>query len=172
MFPPAFGRHIAHRPLDQLQERLLHTFAGDISRQGRILRLAADLVDLIDIDDARFGPGNVVIAILKQLEDHILNILSHISGLSQCRRIGNGKGDMKDTGQGLGQQRLPGPGRADHEDVPLFEIDVLEPFPIHNPLVMIVHGDGEDFLGTVLPDHIFIELGLDVRRLGDDQRKR
>jgi hypothetical protein len=79
---------------------------------------------------------------------------------------------MKDTGQRLGQQRLSRPGRSDHEDIALFEVDVLEPFPVHNPFIVIVNGNGEDFLGPILPDHIFIELGFNIRGLGDNQWER
>src|SRR5690606_36049558 len=36
----------------QLEQGLLHAFARDIAGDRRILRLAGDLVDLVDVDDA------------------------------------------------------------------------------------------------------------------------
>ena len=79
---------------------------------------------------------------------------------------------MKDAGQRLGQERLPGSGRSDHQDVTLLKIDVFEPFPVQNPFIVIVDRDGEDFLGAILPDHVVIERRLDVGRLGNDERQR
>src|SRR5213075_889077 len=39
------------RAFENLQERLLHAFAGDVPRDAWILRLARDLVDFVDVDD-------------------------------------------------------------------------------------------------------------------------
>ena len=53
---PALGRHIAHRTLQDLQQRLLHALAAHVPGDGGVLRLAGDLVDLIDVDDAASPP--------------------------------------------------------------------------------------------------------------------
>src|SRR5690606_37510267 len=48
----ALRRHRGDRALDQLQQRLLHALARDIARDRRVVGLARDLVDLVDVDDA------------------------------------------------------------------------------------------------------------------------
>jgi hypothetical protein len=48
----ALGRHVGHRALDDLQQGLLHALARHVARDGRVLALARDLVDLVDVDDA------------------------------------------------------------------------------------------------------------------------
>ena len=52
MLAAALRRHIGDRAFQDLQQRLLHAFARNIARDRRILVLAADLIDLVDIDDA------------------------------------------------------------------------------------------------------------------------
>ena len=37
----------------------------------------------------------------------------------------------------------------------------------HQPLVVAVHGHGQDLLGVFLADHVFVELGDDFARRGD-----
>jgi hypothetical protein len=44
-----------------------------------VLGLAADLVDLVDVDDAALGLGDVVVGGLEQLEQDVLDVLAHIA---------------------------------------------------------------------------------------------
>src|SRR5690606_6773083 len=68
-------RHAGDGALDQLQQGLLHALAGDITGDGRVLGLARDLVDLVDVDDALLRLLDVVIALLQQLLDDVLDVL-------------------------------------------------------------------------------------------------
>src|SRR5450756_3032316 len=43
--------HIGERAFEDLEQGLLHALAGDIARDRRVVRLAGDLVDLVDVDD-------------------------------------------------------------------------------------------------------------------------
>ena len=52
MLAAALRRNVGDRAFQNLQQRLLHAFAGDVAGDGGVLVLAADLVDLVDIDDA------------------------------------------------------------------------------------------------------------------------
>src|SRR5262249_57265350 len=45
---PALRRHAGGGPLEDLQQRLLHAFAGDVARDRRVVGFARDLVDLVD----------------------------------------------------------------------------------------------------------------------------
>src|SRR5688572_28984875 len=68
MLAPALRRNIADRPFQDLQERLLHPFSGNIARNGNVLRLARDLVDLVDVNNPHLGTLHIVIGILEQPE--------------------------------------------------------------------------------------------------------
>jgi NAD(P)-dependent dehydrogenase (short-subunit alcohol dehydrogenase family) len=61
----ALGRDAGRRALDDLQERLLHALAADVAGDGRVVALAADLVDLVDVDDAALRLLDVVIGRLQ-----------------------------------------------------------------------------------------------------------
>src|SRR5919205_1088596 len=55
MLATTLRRHIRHRPFQDLQERLLHTFTRHITRDRRVLILTTNLVNLIDVDNALFA---------------------------------------------------------------------------------------------------------------------
>src|SRR5690606_5310878 len=71
MLTPALRRDVRHAPLDQLEERLLHPFTGDVPGDGGVVALAGDLVDLVDVDDALLRPLDVVIGGLQQVDDDV-----------------------------------------------------------------------------------------------------
>jgi hypothetical protein len=48
----ALRRHRGDCALNDLEQRLLHALAGHVAGDRRIVGLAADLVDLVDVDDA------------------------------------------------------------------------------------------------------------------------
>jgi hypothetical protein len=64
----------------------------------------------------------------------------------------------------LGEEGLTGPGRADHQNVALLKLDIFEAVPVQNSLVMIVHGDRQDFLRAVLPNHVLVKDRFDFGR--------
>ncbi len=66
MFAPALGRHVADRAFEDFQESLLHAFTTDIAGDADVFGLAANLVDLIDVDDADLGAGHIVVRSLEE----------------------------------------------------------------------------------------------------------
>src|SRR5712691_2912246 len=90
MLASALRRNISNRSFQNLQQSLLHAFAGDIASNGRILVLAADLVDLIDIDDAGLSAAYIALGSLQQFEDDVLDVLAHITSFGE-------RGDRKST---------------------------------------------------------------------------
>ena len=89
MLPPALRRHIANRPLQHLQQGLLHSLARHIPRDTHILRLLPDLVDLINVDDPHLRSPHIEIRRLQQPQHNVLHVLTHITSLRQGRRIRN-----------------------------------------------------------------------------------
>jgi hypothetical protein len=89
MLAPPLRRHAGHRAFDQLQQRLLHAFARHVARDAGVVRLAGDLVDLVDVDDAALRPLDVVVAVLQQLLDDVLDVLADVASLGQRGGVGD-----------------------------------------------------------------------------------
>ena len=51
----ALRRHVGDGAFEHLQEGLLHPFAGDVAGDRDVVGGLADLVDFVDVDDARAG---------------------------------------------------------------------------------------------------------------------
>ena len=177
MFAAALRRHIADCALENFQKRLLHTFAGNVARDADVFRLATDLVDLVDVDDAHLGALDVVIGILKKPQNDVLDILADVTGFGDSGRIGDAKRDIEDPRQSPGQQRLAGTGGPDQQNVAFLDLDLGERTKLVNraverrtvlqdALVVIVHRNREDLLGFLLADDMLVEFTHDLRGLG------
>ena len=165
---PALRRHRGGRALEDLQQRLLHAFAGDVAGDRRVVGLARDLVDLVDVDDPRLGLLDVVVGGLDQLQEDVLDVLADVAGLGQRGRVGDREGDVEDPRQRLGEQRLAAAGRAEQQDVRLLQLDlgVVAVLAGHlDPLVVVVDGDRERPLGGLLADHVLLQDLVDLARL-------
>ena len=163
----ALRRDVGDRAFEDLQQRLLHAFARDVARDRRVLVLAADLVDFVDVDDALLALLDVAAGRLQQLQDDVLDVLADIPGLGQRRRIDDGEGDGEELGEGLREQGLAGAGRADQQDVRLGELDLVAAARLlldFDPLVVVVDRDRELLLGLFLADDVFVEELLDFLR--------
>src|SRR5262245_15115905 len=65
MLASTLRRYVSQCPFNDLQERLLHAFAGDIAGdRGIVMGFAGDLVNLINVDDTFFRAGNIAIRCL------------------------------------------------------------------------------------------------------------
>ena len=162
----ALGRHGGDRAFHDLQQGLLHTLARYVAGDGRVVGFAGDFIDLVDIDDAALRPFHIVIGGLQQLEDDVLHILADIAGLGQRGRIGHGEGHVENAGEGLGQQGLARAGGAEQHDVGFGDLDLVVLRLRRQPLVMVVHGYGQDLLGVFLADDVIIQHLADFARRG------
>ena len=161
MLTAAVGRHVADSPLNDFQQCLLNALAADIAGDGGVLAFAGDLVDLVHIDDADFGLGDVEICRLDQLEQDILHVLAHVASLSQGGGVGNSKRHVEHLGQSLGQQGLAGTGGTQHQHVRFLQLHAGL-LAGEDALVVVVHGDCQHTLGIVLPDDVLIQPSLDL----------
>src|SRR5262249_41877168 len=157
MLASALRRHRRDRAFHDLQQGLLHALARDVAGDRGVVGLAADLVDLVDIDDAALGALDVIVGGLQQLEDDVLDILADITGFGERGRISHGEGHIEDARQRLRQQGLARTGWTDQQDVRLRELDVVVLGLVVEPLVMIVHRHREHLLGVILTDHVIVE---------------
>jgi hypothetical protein len=164
---PALRRHVGHRALEDLQQRLLHALARHVAGDRGVLVLAADLVDLVDVDDALLALLDVAAGRLQQLEDDVLDVLADVARLGQRRRVDDGEGHRQQLGERLREQRLAGAGRPDQQDVRLGQLDVVAVPRLLldlDPLVVVVDRDRQLLLRALLADDVLVEELLDLGR--------
>ena len=167
MLAAALRRHGGDRPFDDLEQRLLHALARNVARDRRVVALARDLVDLVDVDDAALRLLDVVVGVLQQREDDVLDVLADVARLGEAGGVGDGERHLEEARERLRQQRLARAGRADQQDVRLLQLDVAGDELRIDALVVIVDRDGEDLLRALLADHVLVEDSLDLARLRD-----
>ena len=165
MLAAALGRDTRRGPLDDLQQRLLHALAGDVASDRRVVALAGDLVDLVDVHDAALALLDVVVGILEQREDDVLDVLAHVARLGEAGRVGDGERDLEEARQRLREQRLARAGGPDEQDVGLLQLDVTRHELRVDALVVVVDRHRENLLRALLADDVLIEDLLDLRGL-------
>ena len=158
----ALRRDGGHGPLQDLEQCLLHALARDVAGDGRVLALAGDLVDLVDVDDALFRALDVVVGVLDELEEDVLHVLAHVARLGQGRGVADGKGHVEDLGERLRKEGLAAAGGPEHQDVGLLQLHVR--VVRADALVVVVDRDGQGLLGVLLADDVLVQAGLDLRR--------
>ena len=164
MLAATLRRNACNRAFHDLQQRLLDALTRHVAGDRGIVRLAADLVDFIDIDDAALGALDIVIGCLKQLQDDILDILADIAGFRERRGVSHRERHVENARQRLGKQRLARTCRPDQQDVRLRQLHIVVLGGMVEALVMVVNRDREDALGLELADHIIVEHLADFAR--------
>ena len=119
MLAPALRRYVRDGTFQNLQQRLLHSFSGNIASDGGILVFAADLIDFINVDNAGLRAAHITLSRLQQLQDDIFHVLAHVSSFGEGSGVDNGEGYVEHAGQGLRQKRLAGSGGPDEQNVGL-----------------------------------------------------
>lgn len=64
------------------------------------------------------------------------------------------------------QQGLAGSRGTDHDNIALFNLDALVGQWLLKTLIMIIDGHGEEPLGLILTDDVFVEMLLDFAGFG------
>ena len=144
----------------------------DVARDARVVALAADLVDLVDVDDAALRALDVVVGVLQELDDDVLDVLADVAGFGERRRVGDGERTLRIFASVCARSVLPRARGAEEQDVGLRELDVVRRDARVDALVVVVHGDREDLLRAVLADHVVVEDRLDLGGLRDRSRSR
>ncbi len=160
----ALRRNARHRPLEDLEERLLDALARHVARDRRVVRLARDLVDLVDVDDPGLGLLHVEVGRLDELQQDVLDVLADVAGLGERRRVRDREGDVEDPRERLREERLAAARRAEQQDVRLLQLDVVLVRRHLHPLVVVVDGDRERPLGLLLPDDVVVQDLVDLLR--------
>ena len=182
MLAAAGGRNAGHRALKNLKQRLLNTLARNITGNGEVLGLAGDLVDLVHVDNAHLRALNVAIGSIDELEQDVLHVLAHVTGLGERGGVGDGKRHLEDARERLGQQRLTGTGGAEQQDVGLGQLHLVHIVvklaaharglvkgghrgaALDHATVVVVHGHRHGALSVLLAHNIGRKLVINLVR--------
>ena len=156
---------VTNGSLEDFEKGLLDAFARDVARDGDVFGLAADFVDLIDVDDAALGLFDVEVGRLEEAKNDVFDVFTNVAGFGQGGGIDDAERDVEDAGERLSEESLSGAGGAEEEDVGFFDfyIDefVIEDLVLTKALVVIVNRNGEDFFGLFLADDVVIEMATE-----------
>ncbi len=83
VFASTLGRHIGDGAFQNLEQRLLHTLAGNIAGDRGVLVFFGDLIDLVDIDDALLGFLHVAIGGLQQFQNNVFDVFANVAGFGE-----------------------------------------------------------------------------------------
>jgi hypothetical protein len=153
---PALGRHRRLGAFEDLQQRLLDALAGHVARDRRVLALAGDLVDLVDVDDAGLGTLDVEVGGLDQLEQDVLDVLADVARLGQRGGVGDGERHVELRARVCARCVLPQPVGPSSR---MFDLASSTSSPtdrgglvlVLDPLVVVVDRHREDLLGRSWP---------------------
>ena len=173
-------RNAGHRALKNLKQRLLHTLARDIAGNGEVLGLAGNLVNLVHVDNAHLSALNVAISGVDELEQDVLHILAHVTGLGKRGGVGDGKRHLENAGERLGEQGLTGTGGTEQQNIGLGELHLVHigvelrahavvksghrGAALDHAAIVVVHGHRHGALGVLLPHDIGRKLVIDLVR--------
>ncbi len=163
VLPPTLRWHGCDCSFEDLQQRLLHALTRYVASDRRVVRLASDLVDLVDVDDPALALGDVVFPRLQQANEDVLDVFTHVAGFGERRRIRDRERYLEDACERLREKRFADARRAQQHDVRLLDLYVVHQVTVIDPLVVVVDGDGQGLLGELLADHVEVEDILDVR---------
>ncbi len=130
----------------------------------RIFGFAGDLVDLVDVDDAHLPSIDVVIGGGDELEQDVLDVLAHVSGLGDAVASAMAKGTSSMRASVWAKSVLPQPVGPSSKMLLLAKLDlvIFGTQAQGNALVVIVDGDGERLLGILLADDVLGQLGMNL----------
>ena len=103
---------------------MLHSFAGYISCDGCAFSFSGDFVNLINVDNAFFSPLDVIVRRMDQLQKHVFDIFTDITGFCQCRGVSNCERNTQNLCQRPRDVGLAGTGGTDHQDIALLNINI------------------------------------------------
>src|SRR5260370_26645301 len=86
---PALRRYVGDGALEDLQQRLLDALAAHVACNRWVVRLARDLVDLVDVDDSAPRAADVEVGRLDEPEQDVLDVLADVAGLPAPRPPGD-----------------------------------------------------------------------------------
>ena len=180
MLAAAGGRNACHRALKNLKQRLLNALARNVAGDGEVLGLAGDLVDLVHVDNTNLRALNIAIGGIDELEQDVLYVLAHVTGLGERGGVGDGKRHLEDARKRLGEQGLTGTGGTEQQNVGLGKLHLVHIIvelrvqavvkgrkrsaALDDAAIVVVHGNRHGALGVLLAHDIGRKLVINLVR--------
>ena len=82
---------------------MLNTFTRNVTSDGWVVRLARNLIDLIDVNNTYLGLVYVIVTFLKKLLNNVLDILTNITCFGQRCCISNGEWNIQQSSKRFGE---------------------------------------------------------------------
>ena len=164
MLAPTLRRNRSNCTFHDLQKRLLNAFARHITCDRRVVRLAADFIDFVDIDDTALCAFDVVIGRLEKLENDVFDVFTDIAGFRECRCIRHGERHIDNACECLSKIGLAATRWTNQQNVGLRQFDVVALALMRETLVVIVHGNRQNALCVLLTDDVIVKNVLDFLR--------
>ena len=169
MLSPTLRWHVGDAALDDLEQRLLDAFTGDITGDARVVALTRNLVDLVDVDDPAFGLCNVEVRRLDQVEEDVLDIFANVARFREGRRVGDRERHVEHLRERLCKVGFAYASGPDEQDVRLLQLDVVLNGGA-DALVVVVDRHREHLFGLLLANDVFLQVVVDDLRRGDSLR--
>mmetsp|Transcript_23937 Transcript_23937/g.57174 ORF Transcript_23937/g.57174 Transcript_23937/m.57174 type:complete len:275 (+) Transcript_23937:352-1176(+) len=109
--PAALG-HVDDGALEHLEQSLLHALARDVARHRDGIRLARELVHLVDVDDPHLRRLDVLPRLEVQPVQDTLDVLAHVARLREARGVGDREGHVHQPRERACDQSLARARRA------------------------------------------------------------
>ena len=161
---PTLGGHRCCGAFNQLEQRLLHTLARHVSRNRRVFRLARDLVDLVNINNALLGFFHIVVAGLKQFGNDVFHIFAHITRFGEGGGVSHDKRHIEHARHGGGQQGFARARGSNQQNITFNQLHRIffgGTF-VTQALVVVVHRHGQGLFGVFLANHIVVEVFFEL----------
>ena len=104
MFASTLRRNVRDRAFENFQQRLLHAFARNVARNRRVLVLAANLVDFVNVDDALLRAFDVAVGGLQKFENYVFDVFADVAGFSERGGVDDRERHAEHARQRLRQQ--------------------------------------------------------------------
>ena len=163
MLALAAGSELDDVAFEHLQERLLDAFVARVGCDGVVgAGFTGNLIELVEVDDTVFGLLDVLVGGIVEVAHGDFYIGTDKAGLGEARSVRYGKRDVEELGQMREQCRLAAAGGAEHDNVGFLDFGaIVVLIAVLHAFIMVVDRDGEDLLGAVLVDDVFVKILLD-----------
>ena len=164
----AARRELDDTALEHLEECLLDALMAGVGGDGIVRTgFARDLIEFVEVDDAVLCLFDIFVRRIVEVADGDLYIRTDKARLGEAGGVRHGERHVKELREMGEESGLAAARGAEHDDVRLLDLRALVLFlfvAVFHALVVVVDGDGEDFLRAILIDDVGVEILLDEVR--------